>query len=481
VMKLRETSAKLGKNAAYMALSSVAAIIIGLGFISIFPRLTGPAVMGFYSYWFSIFSVLTMFLEFGTNNVLKRYLPELRVECNGQIRPLLMKLLTLKLILIIPSLVVGLFVFREYIVLFLIVLFGAFLDSVCSLSTTVFYSFQEMRRYTITTSAVLVFRATALILLFLFLGQPGIIFAFLFSPILVLSMNSMELSTIVPASKEKLDRPLKTYLVFGILVYASDLLFTLTTRMVVVFSKEYLSLEEVGFIGLASIICLTNIRQIVAAIGTGILPAMVHMKASGEYKKLKRTLELSWRYSAVSFGLITLGTFFLMDAAIRILAGEEYALSGQLVILFLPTVGFMVVYQLLQQVFFMYDRKWSLITAQIAGFALFCLTFFISIGKVGILAAPLATAVGSGLSVVVLLSVWNNLPRIPKMGSNSVKVLIATLLSGVVTRNVTVQWGTHIFLGLSVGIGTYFIILWALKTIEYDDFVKVRGMVRWRS
>ncbi len=300
-------------------------ILVALSIV-IIPRVLGPAGIGFYLYWNSIFIVLFMFTDPGSLGILARYLPVLKHDDPEQISPLISKLFALKLALII-SMSTGVWFFslteRYY---YLTILAAAGLLSLASLAAYLHYELEKQRVYGSLFYGSTFFRLVFIVGGFLLFRYWGILLCLLaMSGIMLIYLWWSALELIRP-SWAALDRPFPEYIKFGLPIHLATCGFIFLNRSLIIQAKlSDLPLATIGVFGIAVNLAITSFYQLAVSIPESVLPALVKARNSNDQIKFRRILDLSWRYA----NLLGLGLTGLLFAASRplivILLGSQFA------------------------------------------------------------------------------------------------------------------------------------------------------------
>lgn len=467
------SSTRVAKGTVFLMAGKIAVLpILGLQAFLI-PRILGPSSMGFYSFWLSVFFIFGSLFELGASSILSRYIPEYRVRVPAAIRTLLMKVVAVKIPVFILVLLAGVFLFSESYLFFAIVLLAAFLYAAnCSLEK-IYYSFNAMGTYSLLNVARIAVKFCLVLLFFLLFKNAGIVLALLGTSILTGALVFFPLFRILPDERGPLPRPLRSYLSFGLWLYLAQLFLVLIEWSAIPLARHNLKdLVLIGFLGFALQLSLF-LKHFVYSIAESVFPSMVESHSLKD-NRLMIYLGTSWKYT--NYFLIPALFFLLMMSGpiIRILVGEEFLPSKNIILGLIPWVLFSSWSNFPRQVLLIHEKKVHLFTAALIEFLIFIgLSWYLML-RVGIIGIPAALGIGS-LAGFLYISVPSiKLERFPGYLVSVIKPLVSGL-------PILLMGGLFIpknLFGLAVtvisGIFLYAGILVLTKGVTRDDFLRLR-------
>ena len=469
---------KIGRGTLYILLGKVFLIFLGILNVSLVPRILGPINMGFYSYWFSIFIILVAILNLGGPEILTRYLPELRKRNYNSIRPLIEKTIEIKFPFIFFILLVVLFLFsREKSYFFII-----FLASICASSTMILqiilYSYKYMEKYVLIQLSRILARLILVIAFFILFGTIGILFGILTGAIIIPLIFGYFVISLLPKTSGALDRPFRDYLTFGLFVYLGALFFNLTNWSVIVLSKNYITdMAVIGFLGLGLQICLIAIIGIIFSVSESVLPSLIEFHVT-DYEKLKRSLELSWKYTNLVLFPTIFGLFVLANPTISIVVGEEFLPAVEIIELLLPATVFIAWIQIHQQILLIYEKKREIFVTQLIGFIVFLIAGLVLIKNIGIIGAPISLSLGTFAGFIGTYFVSSKIMKIHSYLRYIFKPFIASIGMCVILSFIEVTNPTYLFGAAVLGGGVYLFMMLLMKEITRTDIERVKEVFK---
>lgn len=475
---MEEEVRKIGKGTLYILFGKVLLVFLGLLNVSLVPKILGPENMGFYSYWFSIFFILVAILNLGGPEVLTRYIPELRKRNYNSIRPLIEKTIGIKIPFTLLILLIGLFLFSSEKSHFSIIFLASICASIVVILQTILYSYKYMGKYVLIPLSRSVARLFLVIALFILFGAIGILFGILIGAFINLLISGLFIINLLPKTSGALDRPFREYLSFGLFVYLGILFFDLTIWSVVVLSEKYIDdMAVIGFLGLGLQICLIAIIGIIFSVSESILPSLFEFHVTN-HEKLKRSLELSWKYTNIALFPTIFGLFVLANPAISIVVGEEFLPTVEIIDLLLPATAFIAWSKIHQQILLVYEKKKEIFVTQLIGFIVFLISGLVLIKNIGVTGAPIAISLGTSVGFIGTYFLSSKIIKIHSYSRYIFKPFIASIGMCIILSFIEVKNPTYL-LGASVlGLSIYLIIMLLIKGITRTDIERVKEVFK---
>lgn len=466
-------SGKIGRGTLYILLGKVFVLFLGILNVSLVPKILGPANMGFYSYWLAVLVILVAILDMGGPLILTRYLPELRKRNQDSMRSLTKKTIMIKFPFIFIMLIIGLFFIpdRYY---FLIVLIASIFSSFNSISTTILYAYNDMKKYSFAQFARVLARLILVVTFFIVIGHIGILYGLLGGAMLITFIFGSFAIDLLPEKSGSLDRPIKEYLSFGLFVYLGSLFYILTLWSVIVLSEKYITdMAVIGFLGLGLQICLVAIIGVVSSVSSSVLPSLIEFHVT-DYEKLKRSLELSWKYTNLILFPTIFGLFALASPAISIVVGEEFLPTVELIELFLPATVFITWTQIYRQILLVYEKKKEFFLTQLVGFTVFLIFGLVLIENIGVAGAPISLSLGTFAGFICTYFLSSRIMKIRSYLRYIFKPFIASMGMYAVLSFMEVTNPTYLLGAAVLGACVYFIMMLLMKGITRTDIERVK-------
>ena len=473
-----EESGKIGRGTLYILLGKVLLIFLGILNVSLVPRILGPEGMGFYSYWFSIFIIIAVVLDLGGSLVLTRYIPELRKRNPDSIRPLIEKTFGIKFPFILLILLVGLFLFSSEKSYFLIIFVASICASALRITQIILYSYKHMEKYVLVPLSRMLARLILVIALFILFGSIGILFGILGGAIIVSFVFGLFAIRLLPKTSEALNKPFRDYLTFGFFVYLGTLFFTLTIWSVIVLSKNYITdMAVIGFLGLGLQICLVAIIGVVFSVSESVLPSLIEFHVTN-YDKLKRSLELNWKYTNLILFPTIFGLFVLANPAISIVVGEGFLPTVELIELFLPATVFIAWAEIHKQILLIYEKKKEIFVTQLIGFMVFLISSLVLIKNIGITGAPISLSLGTFAAFIGTYFLSSKIMKIHSYSRYIFKPFIASIGMCIILSFIEVTNSTYLLGAAILGGSVYLIMMLLIKGITRTDIERVKEVFK---
>lgn len=470
-------SGKIGKGTLYILFGKILVLFLGILNVTLVPKILGPTNMGFYSYWLAVMMILLATLNLGGALILTRYLPELRKTNPNSIRPLIKKIIEIKFPFILIMFIGGLFFFpNKYY--FIIVLIASLFSSFNSIIAKILYAYNDMKKYSFVQFSRILTRLILVVIFFIIIGHIGILYGLLGGAMLITFIFGAFAIDLLPEKSGSLERPMKEYLSFGLFVYLGTLFFILTIWSVVILSKNYITdMAVIGFLGLGLQICLVAVIGVVSSVGEGVLPSMVEFHVTN-YDKLKRSLELSWKYTNLVLFPTIFGLFILASPAICIVVGEEFLPTVEIIELFLPATVFIAWTQIHKQILLVYEKKKEIFLTQLIGFMVFLISGLVLIKNIGIIGAPISLSLGTFAGFIGTYFLSSKIMKIHSYLRYIIKPFIASIGMCVILSFIEVTNPTYLVGATVLGGGVYLIMMLLMKGITRTDIERVKEVFK---
>lgn len=396
----------ISRNATYLFAGRIVVLLSGLVFMLVVPRTLGPEGMGYYSYWFSLFSLFAVVLDFGGTLTIRRFVPQMVKEGRESVASLLSQAVAVRVLFFVVLVVLGPFFFRGNAGVFLLIACGALLLTVENFMISFLFGLKEMGKYAGAPPANALMRLLLLLVCYRLYGKPGIIAAIaLFCvPYLV---------WLFPAFVRRIRghrgvgrrvhyRPVFLY---GVRLFAGLMLYSFIIRLCVPLAEQFTpDMEQIGYLGFALLVTVQTIQKIPDSFTHSLFPRLVEINAVArenrtkeEHRELRRLYTEAWRYiNMVLFPLLA-GIAALIEPVIRVVVGVEYLPSIPLVYLSMPAVVLMNWFTL-NLIFMQSEDKIGRLSILIAvSFLTFVAAAIPGVMTWGIMAVPPALGLAMGL------------------------------------------------------------------------------------
>lgn len=437
-------------RAAGLLLAPVAVILL--------PALLGDSGYGRYSYWFGVISLYLVLFDFGTEPMLRRYVPELARQ--NRARDLFLTSMRLKLI---PLGLLGAAaaVHAEPGVALALTAAGLFAAIATNLAD-VSYAYQRMGMHSV---AVLGRRVLRLVLVpagFLLWGSGGILAALVLAELLAVliawpALRLMAADIAQPAA------PFLHYYRQGLWVFAAMLVAVLLGRLPV-FAAEWSELpaEAVGRIALAVDLTYFALKELLNALSEAVLPRLIIHNGDGHTEQFRALLGLNLRVVnicgvGIVFTCIGLAGNFLG------LLGDSFAEAERAFQLLLPVVLFGAWTLVANQLLLVAGRSHLMVVSQAAGLvSLFLVIAFgwprpsIELLAFGLLLGTSATALVAHAQVRSLTGSLHLMPGFLRLLPGGVLALAGLLLwpqTGIIGLMASGVLSIMAYLGLALVTG----------------------------
>ncbi len=473
---------KIAKGTTFIIAGRVAGVISGFLFILIVPRVLGPEHMGYYSYWFSIFSILVLIMNFGGNQTLQRFIPELAIEDPGCIKSLLYRTALVKLVLCAVIAVLVFAVFRDTPLTALVITAGACVYSLVNLTGQFFYGLKQMDKFAVMAPLQSLGRLGCVVLFFLLWNTRGIIFGIIVSGLLYLLVYALPFVRNLSACGPIKKCAFSWYFRSGFFLFAGDVLFIIMQRLMVPISKKFVGdLAALGHLGLAFLIFQT-LSTVPKSIALGLLPRVVELLKEHDssddsvaFDELRSIYNETWRYITVLIFPIIAGVAFLIHPAIRIFIAPSYLPAAHISFFLLPALYFASYMPLNIKYLQAHNKGLFLagVTASICAlFIVLCATATALLGTAG---AALALSASLMILWFILTLSQDKYIDYKKLVISTFKSVIASISMLAAIWKIPVSGVMVLTLNIVAGACVYFLVLWLVRGITEVD---IRRLIR---
>lgn len=461
---------QIGQGIIYIFGAKVAVAILALLNAILIPRILGPESMGFYTYWLSVYFILGTILSLGGSSIIFRYIPEFRKNDPKSVRPLLKKVLWIKIPVVILIFFAGQFVKEK--AYFLLILLGAAIFSLGLIVRGILYAYKQMGKYSFFQPAGMLSKLILILILFSFWQNTGILLAIILSSILITPIFGLPAVKALPKTSGSLSRPFKEILGFGLLLYLGALLSTLTHWLLPVVLKRYIEdLAAIGYLGLGIQVYLLIIN-FVSSIGEGVLPSLIEFYTEAD-ERFTRSIQLTWRYANLILLPAASGIFILVEPAIITLVGEKFLPSAKIIKLLLPASIFASWTYIHEQILFSFKKKSQMFFVQLIEFATCLGTSLYLIKNYGLIGAPVSLSLAALVGFVLSLFFSWKLKPIPEYLSSFFKPFLASCGMGLIIEFLPATNLLSLVGAILSGIMIYLIIMVAIRGITKEDLKRV--------
>lgn len=465
---------QIGQGIIYILGAKVAVVILALLNAILIPRILGPQSMGFYTYWLSVYFILGTILSFGGSSIILRYIPEFRKKNPESIRPLLKRMLWIKIPIVILIFFASQFVKEQ--AYFLLILLSAAIFSLGLMVRDILYAYKHMGKYSFLQPSNMLSKLIIILIFFSFWQNPGILLAIILNSTLITLIFGLSAFKLLPKTSGALNRPFKEILGFGLFIYLGGLLSTLTNWLLPVISKRYIGdLAAIGYIGLGIQVYLLIIN-FVSSVGEGVLPSLIEFYTEAD-ERFTRSIQLTWRYTNLILLPVVFGIFILIEPAIITLVGEKFLPGARIIKLLLPGAIFVCWVRVHQQILFSFKKKGQMFFVQLIKFVTFLGASLYLIKNYGLVGAPVSLSLAALVGFVLSLFFSWKLKPIPKYLSSILKPLVASCGMGLLIRSFSVANLLSLAGAILSGMVIYLIIMVAIRGITKEDVKRVVGSI----
>lgn len=463
-----ERKHKIIKGALFLFLGKIGNLILSSLQILLIPRILGPSSMGFYSYWLSVYFIIGRILGLGGQQIMMKYIPELRIKDSSSLPALVFKTAYIKLPLFLIILGGGLVFWTNDYTYFLITAAGALLFSLNLLGESVLYSFNRMGLYASIPILRMGSRIILIILLFHFFASRGIMAGILGAPLLAFSLSAILVFQLFPKKKTGLEKSFGHYFSFGFWIYLSVVL-----QGVILWSLPILaeffgqSMAVVGYFGVGVQICFSA-TLLIFFINESTLPSLVEFRIA-DSKKFKDSLKFAWKYTNVFLFPLVIGGYVLAKPLIQFIIGKEFVAGTLIIKLFFPAIVFLSWIRFHTQILFVFEKKTKIFFTHLINLLVFLGSWLYFVSTDQIELAPLSLSLGALFSYGFILFHSLKIEKVNKYISFLFKPLAAACLMGFVIYFFQVQSFTQLAGVIFIGALTYVIFLFLFRGLgKYD-------------
>jgi len=451
-------------------------ILLAIVQFTLIPRLLNPVGMGYYSYWLSIFFILSAILGLGAFPLLSRYLPELRLRARSAIKPFLKQLLLIKFPIFFLLLILGLIIFPFSRSAYLAICLGSFIAAVELMVEGIIYGFNIINIFSLMPLSRISSRIIILIVLFPLLGSKGILLSILIAPLITLLIFSGKAQKMLPLQSGKLDRPFIFYLKTGSWLYLTNILSVLTFWSIISLSRVLVNdLVEIGFLGLALQICLLS-SFLIFSLAQSLLPTFVQFHLLKDIR-LTSSIRLSWKYTNILLFPLVAAILTLIKPVIRIIIGDIFLASVPLINLLLPNIIFFCWVFLLEQILIIHEKMRSVFLIELLRFIIFLLIATFLIHRIGILGGPIALTTASLAGFLISLITAARLEKIGQFLSSILKPFICSVLMGTTIYLINPVTTVKFICSTILSPILYFTILYWIKGFSKKDLHRFKYVI----
>lgn len=463
-----ERKHKIIKGALFLFMGKIGNLVLSTLQILLIPRILGPSNMGFYSYWISVYFIIGRILGLGGQQIMTKYIPELRIKNKSSIPTLVSKAAFIKLPLFLVILGGGLVFWPKDHLFFLITAAAALLFSLNLLGESVLYSFNRMGSYASIPILRIASRIALVIILFYLFTRTGIVAGILGAPLLAFFLSAFLIFPLFPKKRTGLERPFGQYFSFGFWIYLSVVL-----QGVILWSLPLLAeffgqnMATVGYFGVGVQICFSA-TLLIFFINESILPSLVEFQIL-DRDKFKDSLKFAWKYTNVFLFPLVIGGYVLARPLVRFVIGKEY-LAGTLIIkLFFPAIIFLSWIRFHTQILFVFEKKTKIFFTHLINLAVFLGSWFFFVRTNQMELAPLSLFLGTLISYFFILFHSLKLEKVSKYISCILKPMAAAVLMGVVVYLFQVQSFVKLLFVILIGALIYGVFLFVFRGLgKYD-------------
>jgi len=331
-----------------------------------------------------------------------------------------------------------------------------------------------MKKYALIQFSRILIRLILIIALFIVFGQIGILYGMLGGTILITLSFGITVINLLPKTSGLLEKPIREYLSFGLFVYLGTLFFILTIWFVIVLSQNYITdMAVIGFLGLGLQICLVAIFGVVRSISESVLPSLVEFHVT-DYEKLKKSLELSWKYTNLVLFPVVFGLFILASPAICIVVGEEFLPTVEIIALLLPATVFITWTEIHRHILLIYEKKKEIFVTQLIGFIVFLISCLVLLKDIGITGAPIALSLGTFAAFIGTYFVSSKIIKIRSYLRYFLKPFIASTGMCIILSFIEVTNPIYLLGAGVLGASIYLIMMLLMKGITRTDMERLK-------
>ena len=457
------------KGAVFLFLGKIFTFLIETLQILLIPRILGPKNMGFYSYWLSVYFILARVLGLGGQQIIIRYVPELKVKNKLMIGSLIKKVVLVKFPVFFFIILIGSFFWRNELSSFIIIAFASLLFSLNLAGESVFYSHNWMGTYALIPLVRLASRTVLVIGLFYFFYTRGIVLGIFTAPSIAFLICLFLSFRLLPRNHLPLDQPFRKHFAFGFWIYISEALQGMIVWLITILSKITIQdLAIVGYFGVGVQICF-SLTLLVYFINESLLPSQVEFHMVND-SRFKDSLKWAWKYTNLFLFPLVVGGYVLAEPFISFFIGKDY-LSGSLIIkLFFPTVIFFSWIRFHNQILFVYERKIKIFLIQFINLCLFLGAWYYLIREKEINLAPLSLCFGAMIAYLFALIYSHKIVKVKDYVPNLLKPLMAATVMALGVNLFKIHSLPELILVALGGFLLYGFSLILFKALGKEDF-----------
>lgn len=421
------------RGAIYLFLGKTGNLLISSLQILLIPRLLGPASMGFYSYWLSVYFVMARILGLGGQHMIIKNAPEFRMKNNSMTSTLVKKTALIKLPVFLALLGGGFLLWSSDYPYFLLTALAALLFSLNLLGESVIYSFNWMGTYALIPLIRIASRVTLVIVLFYLFSQSGIIVGIFGAPLLAFLLSLFLVLHLLPRKKATLEKPFSKYFSFGFWIYLSVAIQGMMVWLVPILAEMSIQdMAVVGYFGVGVQICFSA-TLLIFFISESVLPSLVEFRIKDK-EKFKDSLRFAWKYTNILLIPLAVGGFVLARPLVTFIIGKEYTAGTLIIKLFFPAIIFLSWIRYHRQILFVYEKKIQILLTQVINLLVFLGSWFYLIKAGQTELAPLSLSLGSFLGYLFILICSHKREKVTKYFLYLIKPLFAASLMGLVVN-----------------------------------------------
>ncbi|MBI3589563.1 MAG: flippase [Candidatus Liptonbacteria bacterium] len=468
----RTTRQTVAKNTFWLTVSNLGGRLIKAGIIIYSARILGAAEWGLFSYVVSFAVLITIFTDLGIGPILTREAS--RTDDPVKKSQIISTAFFLKLALLAVGILVVIFVaphfttIKEARPLFPIVALIIVFDTLQNFGFSMTRALEKMELeatfYLLTNMAIVVFGFLTLhfyptVKFFAYAYAAGIgigAFATLF-------YLRKYLGNLFSYFQKKLIKPiLGAAWPFAI----SGLLGVLMINTDILLIGYFLAAEKVGIYSAADR-PIQLLYLLPAILATSVFPTFSRL-ANRDSEKMKRVLEKILSLASLISIPIALGGIVLGGDIIRIVFGSAYTQAVPSFRILVATLSINFTASILTNAIFAYNRQKDLIKFTALGGITNVILDLILIPRFGIVGSAWATLLAQ---VIGNFYIWNKMRQInsfsvlPKIK----KVVLAAIIMALAVFGMH-RLGVNLFINLGLGVGIYFLLLYAMKESLLKEF-----------
>ncbi len=424
--------------------------------------------MGFYSYWLSVYFIVGRILGLGGQQIIIKYVPELRIKNKFMIPSLVKKVAFMKLPLFLVIICWGLLFWTNELAFFMIVVSASLLFSLNLVGESILYSHNWMGTYALIPLLRQSLRIILVIVLFYLFYTSGIVIGIFGAPVIAFLLSLFLALRLLPQKHITLDQPFRKYFSFGFWIYISEAIYGMILWLIVILSRIYIEdMEIVGFLGVGVQICF-SVTLLIFFINESILPSLVEFRVLGD-RKFKDSIKLAWKYTNIILFPLIFGGYVLAKPFIAYVIGKDFVAGTLIIKLFFPAILFLSWIRFHIQILFVYEKKIMIFLTQLINLVVFLGSWFYLVKSEHIHFAPLSLVLGTMIAYVFILLSSNKIEKVEHYVAHLLKPLTAASLMALVVNFLEIQSLPQLFLVILLGFFIYTLFLFLFKGIGADD------------